>query len=565
MTWGLDAFNRLERCLFPCANMSRTVKIPEISCGNANVRVQSIALRNNIGSTSVYEGNSAGHRTHLGEGPGQVILGVKMLKFMTRIGLVVNWEKSELEPTQDLTYIGARFLTKIGIVTIPEDRIEAIKTIASTIRRARRVVVRHFLRFLGLLNSCIFQIQCGRLFTRPLQLYLKECWKPSTGHIEDTVPILPSIEGHLLWWEQESNLRRGISLKPQEPQEILGFDASRNGWGAFLESGGETNRQSSKMERMRHINWLEMKAIHNALIYFQERVEGKVMKVKCDNTTVVAYINKQGGLSSMGNVELVQAETDHSSSGIHTGKDECISGSLLATRSPARMVIVPGSSEGDIPDMGDSIHRSVRQLPNEETTNILLGEGSGSIHDGQPIDQLEGNGRVCLPPRTSYLTSITEGQKGREQDDTDSTKLGETTVDVVVDRSISGHSKAVTSKEKVAKASRATNISSQSGDSKLVCMEDKRSDLRKKGFLRKAAELATSYIRPTTCRTYGYKIQKFISWCDKERIKHPRSFYVASVCNFLTEVFEGGASAHAISEYISALSKWHSKVHGKYL
>ena len=24
MTWGLDAVNRLERCLFPCANMSRT-------------------------------------------------------------------------------------------------------------------------------------------------------------------------------------------------------------------------------------------------------------------------------------------------------------------------------------------------------------------------------------------------------------------------------------------------------------------------------------------------------------------------------------------------------------
>ena len=31
-------------------------------------------------------------------------------------------------------------------------------------------------------------------------------------------------------------------------------------------------------------------------------------------------------------------------------------------RSPARMVIVSGSSEGDLPDMGESIHRSVRKL-----------------------------------------------------------------------------------------------------------------------------------------------------------------------------------------------------------
>ena len=221
-----------------------------------------------------------------------------MTEFMTRIGLIINWEKSELEPTQDLTYIGARFLTKIGIVTIPEDRVEAIMTIAEKIRKARRVVVRQFLRFLGLLNSCIFQVEWGRLHTRPLQLYLQAWWKPSRGNIEDTIPILPSVTEHILWWEQESNLRKGVSLDPQDPQQILVSDASRTGWGAYLESGGEVNGKWSEIEKERHINWLEMRAIFNALIYFQDTVKGQVIKVKCDNTTVVAYINKQGGTHS---------------------------------------------------------------------------------------------------------------------------------------------------------------------------------------------------------------------------------------------------------------------------
>ena len=51
-------------------------------------------------------------------------------------------------------------------------------------------------------------------------------------------------------------------------------------------------------------------------------------------------------LSSMGNVELVQAETDHSSSGIHTGKDECITGSVLRQGFPHKWSLCPTVAKG---------------------------------------------------------------------------------------------------------------------------------------------------------------------------------------------------------------------------
>ena len=38
--------------------------------------------------------------------------------------------------------------------------------------------------------------------------------------------------------------------------------------------------------------------------------------------------------------------------------------------------------------------------------------------------------------------------------------------------------------------------------------------LRKKGFRKKSAELAKSDIRPTTCKTYGYRVQVNLDMTD---------------------------------------------------
>ena len=71
-------------------------------------------------------------------------------------------------------------------------------------------------------------------------------------------------------------------------------DASKEGWGAHL---GDFTASStcSVPESQLHINFLELKAVLLALKRFQHIVQGKVVLVATDNTTVVAYINKEGG------------------------------------------------------------------------------------------------------------------------------------------------------------------------------------------------------------------------------------------------------------------------------
>ena len=72
---------------------------------------------------------------------------------------------------------------------------------------------------------------------------------------------------------------------------------SRSGWGAYL-LDRVVSRVWSEQEKSLHINLLEMRALFLALQSFQELVAGRHVTAMCDNSTVVAYINKQGGTVS---------------------------------------------------------------------------------------------------------------------------------------------------------------------------------------------------------------------------------------------------------------------------
>ena len=68
----------------------------------------------------------------------------------------------------------------------------------------------------------------------------------------------------------------------------------RLGWGGELTSS-DTSREAFG-EKLDHINLLEQKAVWLALQAFQDRVAHQTVALMCDNPTVVAYVNKQGGM-----------------------------------------------------------------------------------------------------------------------------------------------------------------------------------------------------------------------------------------------------------------------------
>ena len=70
-------------------------------------------------------------------------------------------------------------------------------------------------------------------------------------------------------------------------------DASNEGWGAHLEDC-TVKAAWFIPEKKLHINFLGLKVVLLALMEFEPFCKQKIVLVATDNTTVVAYINKEG-------------------------------------------------------------------------------------------------------------------------------------------------------------------------------------------------------------------------------------------------------------------------------
>ena len=209
------------------------------------------------------------------------------------LGWLVNKEKSELVPKQVFNFVGYQFDLKEGKVRPTEERWQALTHKIRSILSDPICPVRQFMSLIGLLTATEKQVHLGRLHTRPIQWHLKNNWRVPES-LEKVIPVPKSLHPHLRWWLEESNVLLGQPLHPLKHALQIFTDASKEGWGAHLDehtARGQWSLPESKL----HINHLELKVVFLALKEFQTLVFNKTVLVVTDNTTVVAYINKEGG------------------------------------------------------------------------------------------------------------------------------------------------------------------------------------------------------------------------------------------------------------------------------
>ena len=150
---------------------------------------------------------------------------------------------------------------------------------------------------LGHLASLERLVPHGRLRMRSLQWHLKSQWSPESDPPSLLVALPEEARRDLSWWMVRDHLLVGVRFGTPAPDLHLYSDASSSGWGAHLLDQNVSGVWSAQ-EKLLHINLLEMKALFLALQAFQEDVAGHHVTAMCDNSTVVAYINKQGGTVS---------------------------------------------------------------------------------------------------------------------------------------------------------------------------------------------------------------------------------------------------------------------------
>ena len=219
-----------------------------------------------------------------------------LVKMCQDLGWLVNLEKSELEPKQVFDFVGYQFDLRSGRVRPTPDRWQSLQDKIQALLLLPACPVRQFMSLIGLLTATEKQVHLGRQHMRPIQWHLKNNWRVPES-LEKVIPLPRSLHPHLQWWLEEDNVLQGQPLHPVKHALQIFTDASKEGWGAHLNeftARGSWSVPESKL----HINYLELKAVFLALKEFRNLCVGKIVLVATDNTTVVAYINKEGGMRS---------------------------------------------------------------------------------------------------------------------------------------------------------------------------------------------------------------------------------------------------------------------------
>ena len=226
----------------------------------------------------------------------QVLLDLNtVLQLCSSLGIVVNWEKSQLIPTQRMIYLGV-LLDSISFRASPAlKRVEKLLSIGDVFLSCEQQPVSSWLELLGVLSSMIQLVPGGRLQMQSFQFALRRSW----DQVDQSVLVrwTPEIRQDLEWWLDHKCLELSIALDQVSPQLDLWSDASDVGWGAHLGDEVSSGRWSPE-ELALSINARELLAIERALLFFAPQIRDSSVAVFADNSTAIAYIRNQGGTRS---------------------------------------------------------------------------------------------------------------------------------------------------------------------------------------------------------------------------------------------------------------------------
>ena len=283
----------------------------EVHVGGDSLPVQSPVLRSVDCSPGLYQGLRGG--VSLGTLPrdqtaplpgrlfGSLLLGEEsqgvdqgLLSLCHTLGIVINEKKSDLVPSQSAKYLGMTIDTGAGKVYPSLARVEKFLAVAERFCSMQSPPAQLWQVILGHLASLERLVPHVRLRMHSLQWHLKTQWSPESDPPSLPVALPEEARRDLSWWMVNDHLLTGVRFGTPAPDLHLYSDASSSGWGAHLLDQNVSGVWSAQ-EKLLHINLLEMKALFLGLQAFQEDVAGHHVTAMCDNSTVVAYVNKQGG------------------------------------------------------------------------------------------------------------------------------------------------------------------------------------------------------------------------------------------------------------------------------
>ena len=218
-----------------------------------------------------------------------------VLQLVQSLGWVVNFEKSDLIPRQVFDFLGIHFNLVDYTVFPTGENLTKLKTRLSMLRVGQWLTANQWQQLIGMIASQERLVKYGMLHTKPFHWHLGNHWNAHRDPPDTMVEVSEEIMEEVGWWLQVTVGLVEPVVRP-EPGIRIFTDACTTGWGAHV---GDTVIKGiwSPEETLLHINVLEMRAVRLALSSMSLKHRTHIL-VSTDNTSVVAYINRQGGTRS---------------------------------------------------------------------------------------------------------------------------------------------------------------------------------------------------------------------------------------------------------------------------
>ncbi|KAK3276039.1 hypothetical protein CYMTET_15868 [Cymbomonas tetramitiformis] len=190
-------------------------------------------------------------------------------------------------------HLGLEVDLKLGQFRVTERRVHKIHTrakeiLCDAVRNRRWIPARRLASFAGLCQSVYLAVPAARLYLRELYFVLAE--KRNWGA---KVKISRAARGDLEWWSRLPVMSRwnGRKIWRSPTKAKVHTDSSMMAWGGVLNLKFPARGFWSDEMRNWHITHLELEAVYKTVQTFLKELEGKVVRLYCDNQAVVAMLS----------------------------------------------------------------------------------------------------------------------------------------------------------------------------------------------------------------------------------------------------------------------------------
>ena len=218
------------------------------------------------------------------------------------LGFLINTEKSELIPKQKITFLGEVLDLSQARAFPTQEKKQEIWQSLHRLLASRTIKLLRAESLLGLMSFVAPTIPLGRLHLRPFQAWVAQALIRYQRR-DIALQVQDKVCQYLQWWVQPNIWAEGTRFRPPPHSAIIFTDASRTGWGISYRGRSWQGHWSRPTQ---HINWLELRTVLVALQILQLSLQNSTVLFLIDNTTAVAYINKQGGTRSRSLLKLAR-------------------------------------------------------------------------------------------------------------------------------------------------------------------------------------------------------------------------------------------------------------------